>query len=150
MKIFRFALLFAACLAFFGCAKNRKEDFSESAADEKPKKEKIDYDLSNMKPNMIYAQIFDMMISPETYNGKIIKMKGSFEIFEASEIMGESYSVIIYDALACCQQGIEFKYDFGENIPEKGSEITVTGKFIVSELESGISYNFVQANSVEF
>ena len=150
MKIFRFALLFAACLAFFGCAKNRKEDFSESAADEKPKKEKIDYDLSNMKPNMIYAQIFDMMISPETYNGKIIKMKGSFEIFEASEIMGESSSVIIYDALACCQQGIEFKYDFGENIPEKGSEITVTGKFIVSELESGISYNFVQANSVEF
>lgn len=150
MKIFRFALLFAACLAFFGCAKNRKEDFSESAADEKPKKEKIDYDLSNMKPNMIYAQIFDMMVSPETYNGKIIKMKGSFEIFEASEIMGESYSVIIYDALACCQQGIEFKYDFGENIPEKGSEITVTGKFIVSELESGISYNFVQADSVEF
>ena len=150
MKIFRFALLFAACLAFFGCAKNRKEDFSESAADEKPKKEKIDYDLSNMKPNMIYAQIFDMMVSPETYNGKIIKMKGSFEIFEASEIMGESYSVIIYDALACCQQGIEFKYDFGENIPEKGSEITVTGKFTVSELESGISYNFVQADSVEF
>ncbi len=150
MKIFRFALLFAACLAFFGCAKNRKEDFSESAADEKTKKEKIDYDLSNMKPNMIYAQIFDMMVSPETYNGKIIKMKGSFEIFEASEIMGESYSVIIYDALACCQQGIEFKYDFGENIPEKGSEITVTGKFIVSELESGISYNFVQADSVEF
>lgn len=150
MKIFRFALLFTACLAFFGCAKNRKEDFSESAANEKPKKEKIDYDLSNMKPNMIYAQIFDMMVSPETYNGKIIKMKGSFEIFEASEIMGESYSVIIYDALACCQQGIEFKYDFGENIPEKGCEITVTGKFIVSELESGISYNFVQADSVEF
>lgn len=150
MKIFRFALLFAACLAFFGCDKTRKEDFSESAANEKTKKEKIDYDLSNMKPNMIYAQIFDMMVSPETYNGKIIKMKGSFEIFEASEIMGESYSVIIYDALACCQQGIEFKYDFGENIPEKGSEITVTGKFIVSELESGISYNFVQADSVEF
>lgn len=150
MKIFRFVLLFVACLAFFGCAKTRKEDFSESAADEKTKKEKIDYDLSNMKPNMIYAQIFDMMVSPETYNGKIIKMKGSFEIFEASEIMGEAYSVIIYDALACCQQGIEFKYDFGENIPEKGSEITVAGKFIVSELESGISYNFVQADSVEF
>ncbi len=103
-----------------------------------------------MNPNMVYAQVFDMLVSPETYENKIIRMKGNFEIYDASEFMGKSYAVIIYDALACCQQGIEFRYDFGENFPEKGSEITVTGKFVLSEIEPGISYNFVQADSVEF
>ena len=145
MKFFKIAVIFAVSLAFFGCGKAEKSGVSVASS-----KEKIDYDLSRMKPNMLYAQVFDMLVSPETYENKTITMKGSFEIFEASEIMGKSYSVIIYDALACCQQGIEFKYDFGENIPEKGSEITVTGKFVVSELEPGISYNFVQADSVEF
>ncbi len=143
MRVIKFLLLIFFSLVLFGCSKVQKNGDSV-------KKEKVDFDLSTMKPNMVYAQVFDMLVSPETYENKVIRMKGNFEIFEGSEIMGKSYAVIIYDALACCQQGIEFRYDFGDNLPEKGSEITVTGKFILSELESGISYNFVQADSVEF
>lgn len=146
MRIFKIFVLIFFSLVLFGCNKVQKNvdslDYTE--------KEKVDFDLSKMKPNMVYAQVFDMLVSPETYENKIIRMKGNFEIYEGSEIMGKSYAVIIYDALACCQQGIEFRYDFGDNLPEKGSEMTVTGKFILSELESGISYNFVQADSVEF
>lgn len=153
MRIVKFLLLIFFSLVLFGCSKVQKNGdslkLSENLSDS-VKKEKVDFDLSTMKPNMVYAQVFDMLVSPETYENKVIRMKGNFEIFEGSEIMGKSYAVIIYDALACCQQGIEFRYDFGDNLPEKGSEITVTGKFILSELESGISYNFVQADSVEF
>ncbi len=148
LRIFKIFLLIFFSLVLFGCNKVQKNINSSDL--EIKTTEKVDFDLSTMKPNMVYAQVFDMLVSPETYENKIIRMKGNFEIYEASEIMGISYAVIIYDALACCQQGIEFRYDFGNNLPEKGSEITVTGKFILSELESGISYNFVQADSVEF
>ncbi len=148
MRIFKIFLLIFFSLVLFGCNKVQKNINSSDL--EIKTTEKVDFDLSTMKPNMVYAQVFDMLVSPETYENKIIRMKGNFEIYEASEIMGRSYAVIIYDALACCQQGIEFRYDFGNNLPEKGSEITVIGKFILSELESGISYNFVQADSVEF
>ncbi len=153
MRIIKFLLLIFFSLVLFGCSKVQKNGDSLKLAEKSSdsvKKEKVDFDLSTMKPNMVYAQVFDMLVSPETYENKVIRMRGNFEIFEGSEIMGKSYAVIIYDALACCQQGIEFRYDFGDNLPEKGSEITVTGKFILSELESGISYNFVQADSVEF
>ena len=146
MRTFKIFVLIFLNLLLFGCNKIQKNVGSENSTD----KEKVDFDLSTMKPNMVYAQVFDMLVSPETYENKIIRMKGNFEIYEASEIMGKSYAVIIYDALACCQQGIEFRYDFENNLPEKGSEIIVTGKFVLSELESGISYNFVQADSVEF
>lgn len=158
MRIFKIFTLIFFSLILFGCNKVQKnadslsspEKTSDSIESDSVKKEKVDFDLSVMKPNMVYAQVFDMLVSPETYENKVIRMKGNFEIYEGSEIMGKSYAVIIYDALACCQQGIEFRYDFGGNLPERGVEMTVTGKFILSELESGISYNFVQADSVEF
>lgn len=158
MRIFKIFTLIFFSLILFGCNKVQKnadslsspEKTSDSIESDSVKKEKVDFDLSVMKPNMVYAQVFDMLVSPETYENKVIRMKGNFEIYEGSEIMGKSYAVIIYDALACCQQGIEFRYDFGDNLPERGVEMTVTGKFILSELESGISYNFVQADSVEF
>lgn len=158
MQIFKIFTLIFFSLILFGCNKVQKnadflsspEKTSDSIESDSVEKEKVDFDLSVMKPNMVYAQVFDMLVSPETYENKVIRMKGNFEIYEGSEIMGKSYAVIIYDALACCQQGIEFRYDFGDNLPERGVEMTVTGKFILSELESGISYNFVQADSVEF
>lgn len=148
LRIFKIFLLVLLNFVLFGCNKVQK-NINSSDSDIKAT-EKVDFDLSSMKPNMVYAQVFDMLVSPETYENKIIRMKGNFEIYDASEFMGKSYAVIIYDALACCQQGIEFRYDFGENFPEKGSEITVTGKFVLSEIEPGISYNFVQADFVEF
>lgn len=146
MRTFKIFILIMLNFLLFGCNKIQKNADSAGSTE----KENVDFDLSAMKPNMVYAQVFDMLVSPETYENKIIRMKGNFEIYEASEFMGKSYAVIIYDALACCQQGIEFRYDFCDAMPEKDSEITVTGKFVLSEIEPGLSYNFVQADSVEF
>ncbi len=146
--------------SFFGCSKKKNKiqtsfaipENSFPVEDDSP--EKVDFDFTKMNANMVYAQVFEMMIEPEKYQNKKIKMRGNFEIFkntaEVQKIAGspESYSVIISDALACCQQGISFHYDFKDGAPAKGSEIIVTGTFIMSELDSGIGYNFVQAESV--
>ena len=111
--------------------------------------DELDFDLSKMNPNMVYALIFDLMMDSEKYEGKTFKLKGDF--FTTTGPQGNPvYAVIIKDAQACCQQGIEFKYDFGGKIPETSRQVTVTGKYVITEIEEGIQYNYVKASLVEF
>ena len=112
---------------------------------------KIDYDLSEMNSNMVYSQVFNMMVEPEIYDDKVVKMKGNFAVYENSPTAngGRSYAVIISDALACCQTGIEFKYDFAGNEPKEGDIITVTGVYVTAMLPGDIVFNYVKADSVE-
>ena len=101
-----------------------------------------------MNANMIYAQVFNLMLSPEEYEGKVFKMKGS--CLNVHDIDGNpSYAVVIKDAQACCQQGLEFKYDFGNDLPKDGDELLVTGTYILLTREDGMSYNYLKASSVE-
>lgn len=109
---------------------------------------KIDYDLTNMSSTMIYAEVFNMLIEPEKYENKRVKMKGFFTIYNEGS-KDEVYSVIVPDATACCQQGIEFFYDFKDNKPVANSEITVTGIFNVHMLSDGISYNYIKAEKIQ-
>lgn len=124
--------------------------FSDVSSDAEKKSSSVDFDLSVMNANMVYATVFDMMVFPENYSGKTLKMKGSLEIFNNSPDGSPVYSVIVADALSCCKTGIEFHYDFGDSIPPRGKEVLVTGKFLCTELDSGVDYNFVQADKVEF
>ena len=110
---------------------------------------KIDYDLSEMNSNMVYSQVFNMMMEPEFYEGKVIKMRGNLAFFENSPTAngGRAYGVIISDALACCQQGIEFKFDFQGKEPKEGEVITVIGTYTCAQLPDGMVYNYVKAFS---
>lgn len=71
-----------------------------------------------------------MLITPDDYKGKIIKMKGQFNQYTDDET-GKIYnSVIIPDATACCQQGLEFELSDKTNPNfEQNTEITVVGTF---------------------
>lgn len=108
----------------------------------------IDFDLTKMSATMIYAEVFNMLIEPEKYENKRLKMKGLFTIYNEGT-NDEVYSVIVPDATACCQQGIEFFYDFKDNKPVANSEITVTGIFNVHMLSDGISYNYIKAEKIQ-
>ena len=68
----------------------------------------VDYDLTQMGSDMVYATVYQMMVDPESYVGKIVRMEGSY-YFVNYEDLGKSYSYcIVKDATACCAQGIEF------------------------------------------
>lgn len=74
-----------------------------------------------------------MMVSPEDYVGKRIKMEGIFSIY-CDEVSEKKYfACIIMDATACCSQGIEFEpsdeYSYPEDFPEAGSFVCVEGVF---------------------
>lgn len=92
---------------------------------------KADIDLTKMNSTMVYSEVNNMMINPESYDGKTIKMRGSFNVFEGEE--QNYFACLIADATACCSQGIEFvlkkEREYPEEYPSIGQEILVIGKF---------------------
>ena len=132
----------------------REEKLRENAGKvtKAQKNGKIDFDLTKMSATMIYSTVFDMMIAPEDYENKVIKVEGSFNVF-TNEVTGDRYyAVLVQDATACCQQGLEFiwagEHVYPEDYPELFSEIVVTGTYKTTE-EDGITYSYLNAWSVE-
>ncbi|MBR6903064.1 MAG: hypothetical protein IKN39_04160 [Clostridia bacterium] len=93
--------------------------------------EKCDVDLTTMSSTMVYAEVSNMMLNPDDYVGKIVKMKGNFSVYLGE--MRNYYACVIADATACCSQGIEFvlldDIKYPDEYPEPGTEITVVGRF---------------------
>ena len=121
----------------------------------KTKSNKIDVDLNNLNANVVYAQVFQMMTEPDKFIGKRIRMSGQFNVYAAQEGnpsgVTEYYAIIIADAQACCQQGIEFVWPghtYPDGFPEVKSNASVTGIFEVYT-EDGKKYCRLVADTVE-
>lgn len=126
-----------------------------SKSKSKTKSNKIDVDLNNLNANVVYSQVYLMMTEPDKFIGKRIRMSGQFNVYAAQEGtpsgVTEYYAIIIADAQACCQQGIEFVWPghtYPEGFPEVKSNASVTGIFEVYE-ENGKKYCRLVADSVE-
>ena len=126
-----------------------------SKSKSKTKGNKIDVDLNNLNANVVYSQVFLMMTEPDKFIGKRIRMSGQFNVYAAEEGnpsgVTEYYAIIIADAQACCQQGIEFVWPghtYPEGFPEVKSNASVTGIFEVYE-ENGKKYCRLVADTVE-
>ena len=118
-----------------------------------PAPSKVDLDLTKMSATMIYSTIFDMLIMPEDYVDKNIKLSGWFETYTDPQTGEMYYAVVVPDATACCQQGLEFvwkgNHAYPDDFPKPGQNITVTGIYKMIE-NDGVTYTYLEANSVEF
>lgn len=94
----------------------------------------VDYDLTTMNSDLVYASVYQMMLSPEDFVGKSVKMRGKY-FASFYELTGKMYHyVIIEDAAACCAQGLEFVWEDGSHVypdeyPENESYVEVKGIF---------------------
>lgn len=89
----------------------------------------VDVDLTQLSATMVYTEVYGMMVSPEDYVGKRIRMEGNYASYH-DEATGKDYSAcIIQDATQCCAQGIEFELKGKQSYPKDGDEICVTGIF---------------------
>ena len=114
----------------------------------------VDYDLSNMNANMIFAEIFNLVLMPDEYIGRTFRMKGNFAVY-VNETSGNKYfSIIIPDATQCCQQGIDIiclgDMKYPEDFPKIGSEIMVTGQFNSITTDEGLSFNYLVMSEEDF
>lgn len=135
-KIIAIILALVLALSFVACSKNSdKNENSNSksttkATETTTEAKSVDLDLTQLSSTLIYSEVYNMLITPDDYKGKIIKMKGLFNQY-TDEQTGKTYNaVIIPDATACCQQGLEFELSDKTNPNfEQGAEITVVGTF---------------------
>lgn len=105
--------------------------------------DKIDVDLTTLSSTMVYSEVYNMVVTPEDYIGKVVKMSGEFAYFHDDAIGADYFACIIADATACCQQGIEFvlagSHSFPDDYPALGTNICVVGEFDTYE-EAGYMY----------
>lgn len=105
----------------------------------------IDYDFTKMNYNMISAITFEMLVEPESYINKTVKISGNFasSIHEGKR----SYAVILWDVTGCCPTGLNFEIPetmkFPEDFPEIDDEITVTGTMRILNLDGEDALYFV-------
>lgn len=105
-------------------------------------------DLTDLNKDMVYAMVYQMMVDPDRFKGKEVKMKGLFTVYSDEETEDNYFSVLIEDALACCTYGIEFIWDDGSRIypddyPQVDSVITVTGT-VETYYEEGNPYQYLR------
>lgn len=139
-KIIAIILALVLALSFVSCSKNsdKNENSISKTTTENTTKvtettteaKSVDLDLTELSSTVVYSEVYNMLITPDDYKGKIIKMKGQFNQYTDEET-GKIYNaVIIPDATACCQQGLEFELSDKTNPNfEQGTQITVVGTF---------------------
>lgn len=89
-------------------------------------------DLTVLSGTMVFSEVYNMMTTPQNYEGVTVKMTGQFQVYEDAEKGKTYYAVIIPDATGCCQQGFEFILKDEKSLddyPPIGTEITVSGTF---------------------
>lgn len=152
MKKWIYALLIlAVLLSLSACANSPAQQ--ETLAQEPPPvltAQPIDVDLTLLNSIMVYSEVYNMMVTPEDYIGKIVKMKGNFVVYEDEAAGKNYYAVIIADATACCSQGLEFiwkgEHSYPDDYPEQDTTITVVGRFQTYEENGNLYCHLVDAD----
>ena len=109
------------------------EEETEAPLESTPEDSDVDIDLTKLSKTMVYSEVYNIMLKPEDYVGKTMRMGGEYYIF-TDEVTGNRYFYcVIQDATACCAQGIEFiltdDYKYPDDYPEEGTYLTVSGRF---------------------
>ncbi len=62
----------------------------------------VDYDLTSMSSDMVYATVYDMVSDPDAYAGRVVRMRGPYchTFYEPTDT--DYFYVVIQDATACC------------------------------------------------
>lgn len=104
--------------------------------------EAIDVDLTKLSSTMVYAEVYNIVNYPDDYEGKTIKLKGSYFGTFVEESGQYFHAVVIADAIGCCAQGLDFVITgAGDNFvyPNEGDEIEMIG-VIESYVDEGTTY----------
>jgi len=111
----------------------------------------IDVDLTVLSSTMIYAEVNNILTNPDKYMGKTIKMKGPYYASYYEQTKLYYHYVVVEDATACCQQGLEFiwsgEHKYPADYPEDKTKIEVTGVF-GSYDELGKTYYYILVDDI--
>lgn len=161
------SILCLMSILFVGCAKNgavggenNSPTTPEQSAKNNPEKQEqksdtaiggVDVDLTALSSTMVYAEVYNMTTSPDDYMGKTIKMSGPYYASFYDETDSYYHYVIIEDAAACCQSGLEFiwngEHNYPNDYPTENTKIEVSGVFGSYE-ELGQTYYYLAVDEI--
>ena len=100
----------------------------------------VDVDLSVLSTTVVYAEVYNMCMDPDSYLGNTVKMTGTYMLYH-DDYTGNDYHVcLVQDVTACCSQGLEFVLTPpNAAYPTSGELITIIGEFSTYE-EDGLVY----------
>ncbi len=113
----------------------------------------VDVDLTALSSTMVFAEVFNIMMSPDSYVGKRIKMGGAYNSEYLAAEDAQIHYVVIADATACCAQGLEFKLDgapapvYPDDYPAANTYVEVTGTFDIYT-SGDLEYYYVAASEM--
>ena len=116
-------------------SKEDKNQQERNSQDEKKSSDTgVDFDLTNMNKDMVYATVYQLMVEPDKYVGKTFRIDGLYYALKDEKAGTYYHYCIIKDAQACCSQGLEFVWGDGTHVypdeyPKDETEIEVTGTF---------------------
>ncbi|MCL2081542.1 MAG: hypothetical protein FWH16_05510 [Oscillospiraceae bacterium] len=117
----------------------------------KQKAEGVDVDLTILSGTMVYAEVYNMLSSPNDYIGKTIKAGGIYNVSFYAATNRYYHYVVVEDAASCCAQGLEFVLGDGSvypgGYPEDQSKIEVIGVFGSYE-EFGGTYYYLTVEEI--
>ena len=107
----------------------------------------VDVDLTVLTANMVYAEVYNMMMYPDSYLGKTIKVSGPYYPLYYDGTGNYYHYVMIEDAMACCKNGMEFIWDEGSHIypdeyPKKDEIVEIVGE-LKSYKEENYTYYYL-------
>ncbi len=89
----------------------------------------VDIDLTTLSSTMVYSEVYDIMMDPASYVGKVIRMEGRALSSYYEETDQTYYCILITDATACCAQGIEYVLEDGDVYPADNDTARIVGTF---------------------
>ena len=109
------------------------EDKEKNTEASQPSNDAVDIDLTALSDTMVYSEVYNIVVSPDTYRGKTIKIQGLFNSYGDDKTGKQYFYCLIPDATACCTKGIEFQLSgsntYPDDYPKEGSQITIVGTF---------------------
>jgi hypothetical protein len=165
-KLLSLILILSLMISLFvGCADNESTsdssipgsdtaDATESESENSTSIEpdpRVDVDLTVMSSTMVFAEVNRIVTDPIGTLGNKIKAEGAFDIFTDEDADQNFYYIIIFDALECCQEGLEMifpeSYTFPEDYPSQDEEIEVIGT-LSSHNDYGVEYYYLSVEEI--
>ncbi|MCL2671118.1 MAG: hypothetical protein FWF10_03670 [Clostridiales bacterium] len=123
-----------------------------TAKDMQQNEERIDIDLSGLSNTLVFAELQNIYASPQDYIGQTIKINGPYFASYYAETGMYYHYVLIVDAAACCQAGVEFvwkgEHAYPADYPDAQAMIEVSGVFKSYE-ELGQTFYHLEVEGIQ-
>lgn len=108
-------------------------------------------DLTQLSSAIVYAQVYNMLMEAEKFNGVHVKMNGIFYENSDSDKGSIFQCVLVKDNTGCCSVGFDIlKGSESIKFPANLTEIQVEGTFIVKEDSEGITRSYLVAEKLDW